>query len=110
MTCPGRPAACTPTEPSSDRPANSTRPWLTACTSCNEQRSTLGKGQAGRRLPAVDLVPLDLLADAYAQLTTATKQLKSAVTRARQHRATWAAIARVLGTTRQAAQQRFTPP
>jgi len=60
--------------------------------------------------PAVDLVPLDLLVDAYAQLTTATEQLKSAVTRARQHRATWAAIARVLGTTRQAAQQRFTRP
>ncbi len=58
------------------------------CTSCNEQRSTLGKGQAARRLPAVDLVPLDLLVDAYAQLTTATEQLKAAVTRARQHRAT----------------------
>jgi len=54
--------------------------------------------------------PLDLLVDAYTQLTTATEQLKSAVTRARQHRATWAAIARVLGTTRQAAQQRFTRP
>jgi hypothetical protein len=80
------------------------------CTPCNEQRSTLGKGQAGRPLPAVDLDPLDLLVDAYTQLTTATEQLKSAVTRARQHHATWAAIARVLGTTRQAAQQRFTRP
>ncbi len=68
------------------------------------------KVRAGRQLPAVDLVPLDLLVDAYAQLTTASEQLKSAVTRARQHRATWAAIARVLGTTRQAAQQRFTRP
>jgi len=34
LTCPGRPAACTPTEPSSDRPANSTRPWLTAPQAC----------------------------------------------------------------------------
>jgi len=63
------------------------------CTSGKEQRSTLGKGQAGRQLPALDLLPLDLLVDAYAQLTTATEQLQSAVTRARQHRATWAAIA-----------------
>ena len=77
------------------------------CTSCNERRSTLGKGQAGRHLPAVHLDPLDLLVDAYAQLTTATEQLKSAVIRARQHQATWAAIACVLGTTRQAAHQRF---
>jgi hypothetical protein len=80
------------------------------CTPCNERRSTLGKGQAGRQLPAVDLDPLDLLVDAYTQLTTATERLTSAVTRARQHDATWAAIARVLGTTRQAAQQRFTRP
>ena len=80
---------------------------IALCTSCNERRSTLGKGQAGWHLPAVDLVPLDLLVDAYAQLTTPTEQLNSAVTRARQHQATWAAIARVLGTTRQAAQQRF---
>ena len=80
------------------------------CTSCNERRSTLGKGPAGRQLLAADLDPLDLLVDAYTQLTTATEQLKSAVTRARQHRATWAAIARVLVTTRQAAQQRFSRP
>ena len=80
------------------------------CAYCNARRSTLGKGQASRGLPAVDLEPVDLLVDAYAQLTTATEQLKSAVTRARQHQATWAAIARVLGTTRQAAQQRFIRP
>ncbi len=80
------------------------------CTSCNERRNTLGKGQADRQLLAVDLDPLDLLVDAYTQLTTATEQLKSAVTGARQHRATWAAIARVLVTTRQAAQQRFSRP
>ena len=112
---PAAPIRCLYAYRTVERPAcqlNATLAYGTTglCTSCNEQRSTLGKGQAGRQLPAVDLVPLDLLVDAYAQLTTATEQLKSALTRARQHRATWAAIARVLGTTRQAAQQRFTPP
>jgi len=34
------------------------------CTSCNERRSTLGKGQADRQLFAVDLDPIDLLVDA----------------------------------------------
>ncbi len=34
------------------------------CTSCNERRSTLGKGQADRQLLAVDLDPIDLLVDA----------------------------------------------
>ena len=79
------------------------------CTPCNQQRSTLGKGQAPRQLPVVALDPLDLLVDANTQLATATQQLQSAVTRARDHHATWAAIGQVLGTTRQAAQQRFTP-
>jgi len=90
--------------------ATATYGGIALCSTCDLQRSTLGKGQTRRQLPAVDLDPLDLLADAYTQLTTATEQLKSAVTRARQHHATWAAIARVLGTTRQAAQQRFTRP
>ncbi len=80
------------------------------CTPCNERRSTLGKGQAGRQLPVREPDPLDLLADAYTQVMTATEQLNSAVIRARQHHLTWAAIATVLGITRQAAQQRFTRP
>ena len=80
------------------------------CSNCNQQRSTLGKGLVPRRLPVTDPDPLGLLADAYDQLATATEQLFSAVIRARQHDITWAAIATVLGTTRQAAQQRFTRP
>ena len=80
------------------------------CTPCNERHSTLGKGQAARQLPVREPDPLDLLADAHTQLATATEQLNSAVIRARQHHATWTAIAAVLGTTRQAAQQRFTRP
>jgi len=80
------------------------------CSACDAQRSTLGKGQAGRRLPATEPDPIALLADARLHLIDAHEQLQAAVIRARQHHATWVSIARVLGTTRQAAQQRFTRP
>jgi transposase len=114
LTCPRRPAACTPTEPSSDRPANSTRPWPTAPQACArpvmsdaarsaEVRPT---GSSSRSIST----PSTYWSMPNTQLTAATEQLKSAVTRARQHRATWAAIARVLVTTRQAARQRFSRP
>jgi len=80
------------------------------CLSCDRQRSTLGKGHTARRLPDTAADPLDLLIDAHAQLAAASEQLTAAVIRARQQHATWASIATVLGTTRQAAQQRFSRP
>ncbi len=80
------------------------------CSSCDQRRSTLGKGHAPRPLPATTADPLDLIADAHTHLATAGQQLAAAVTRARQHHATWSSIATVLGTTRQAAQQRFNRP
>ncbi len=80
------------------------------CSSCAQQRSTLGKGHAARPLPATTPDPPGLLADAHRQLNDAGQRLDAAVTRARQHHASWAAIATVLGTTRQAAQQRFSRP
>ena len=80
------------------------------CSNCNQQRSTLGKGLVHRPLPATEPDPIGMLADAHDQLATATEQLTSAVLRARQHHITWTAIATVLGTSRQAAQQRFTRP
>jgi hypothetical protein len=83
---------------------------IALCSACDAQRSTLGKGQAGRRLPATEPDPIALLADASLHLIDAHEQLQAAVIRARQHHTTWASIARVLGTTRQAAQQRFTRP
>ncbi len=83
---------------------------ISLCTACKERRSTLGKGQASRQLPVREPDPLNLLAEAYTQVVTATEQLNSAVIRARQHHATWTAIATVLGITRQAAQQRFARP
>ena len=80
---------------------------IALCTACDAQRSTLGKGHAGRRLPGNEPDPIALLVDARTHLINAREQLQAAVIRARQHQTTWAAIARVLGTTRQAAQQRF---
>jgi hypothetical protein len=81
---------------------------IALCSACEAQRSTLGKGQTGRRLPDTQPDPIALLADARHHLIDAHEQLQAAVIRARQHHTTWAAIARVLGTSRQAAQQRFT--
>ncbi|HEY5179579.1 MAG TPA: hypothetical protein VIJ07_07375, partial [Dermatophilaceae bacterium] len=63
-----------------------------------------------RQLPGTEPDPIALLTEARRHLIDAHEELQVAVTRARQHHATWAAIARVLGTTRQAAQQRFTGP
>ena len=80
------------------------------CSSCDRRRSTLGKGHAPRRLPDITADPLDLVADARAHLAAASEQLAAAVTRARQHHATWSSIATVLGTTQQAAQHRFSQP
>jgi hypothetical protein len=81
---------------------------IALCSACDAQRSTLGKGQTRRRLPDTQPDPIALLADARLHLIDAHEQLQAAVIRARQHHTTWAAIAGVLGTTRQAAQQRFT--
>ena len=101
------------------RPAERPRCQLTAtvtyggialCSACDAQRSTLGKGQTRRRLPVTEPDPIALLAGARRHLIDAHEQLHAAVVRARQHHTTWTAIASVLGTTRQAAQQRFTRP
>lgn len=81
----------------------------TLCSACQRDRSTLGKGHSPRRLPTTrDLDALALLGEVHSELTRALAQLPAAVARARQHQVTWTAIAAVLGTTRQAAQQRFT--
>ena len=98
-----------------DRPgcqltASVTYGGIALCSACDAQRSTLGKGQAGRRLRDTEPDPIALLADARLHLIDAHEQLHAAVVRARLHHTTWTAIASVLGTTRQAAQQRFTQP
>ena len=76
------------------------------CASCDARRSTLGKGQPATPVPAAASV-LDWIGQARTRLAGAEAELTAAVTRARQHGHTWAAVAVCLGTTRQAAQQRF---
>jgi hypothetical protein len=78
------------------------------CADCDARRSTLGKGQPATDIP--DPAPaslLDWISQAHARLSGAEAEVTAAVTRARQHGHSWAAIAGRLGTSRQAAQQRY---
>jgi hypothetical protein len=109
------PARCLYALRPADRPgcqltATVTYGGIALCSACDAQRSTLGKGQTRRCLPVTEPDPITLLADARLLLIDAHEQLQAAVIRARQHHTTWTAIASELGTTRQAAQQRFTRP
>jgi Transposase IS116/IS110/IS902 family len=97
-----------------DRPgcqltANVTYGGIGLCSACESQRSSLGKGQTRHRLPDTEPDPIALVVDARLHLIDAQEQPQAAVIRARQHHTTWTDIASVLSTTRQAAQQRFTP-
>jgi hypothetical protein len=79
------------------------------CASCHDHRSTLGKAQLSKPLPAGP--PFDVLAwvaTASDQASAAQRTLTAAVVRARQTGASWSDIGVQLGITRQAAQQRFT--
>src|SRR5450631_4190656 len=79
------------------------------CPSCNAARSTLGKGQTPVPLPTSPAFDaLDWVATANQQASAAEATLAAAVTRARQHGASWSAIGAQLGLSRQGAQQRFT--
>jgi hypothetical protein len=79
------------------------------CADCDRRRSTVGKGQAPRRLPepGPPIDPLGWIVEADRDLRTATRELYAAVSRARQRGHPWSAIAHALGISRQAAQQRF---
>lgn len=82
---------------------------LALCGSCNSRRSSIGKGQPPIPLPDAGPVDvLDWITTAHEQATTAEQVLTAAITRARQNGQPWSAIGAQLGTTRQAAQQRFT--
>ena len=84
---------------------------IVLCADCDQRRSTLGKGQPPRPLPAGPPVyPLDWIASAERDLRAAADVLHAAVVRARQRGRTWSEIAHALGVSRQAAQQRFGHP
>jgi hypothetical protein len=109
------PARCIYALRPADRPgcqlaATVTYGGIALCSACDAQRSILGKGQAGRRLRDTEPDPIALLAGARRHVIDAQEQLQDAVIRARQHHTTRTTIASVLGTTRQATQQRFTRP
>ena len=81
------------------------------CANCDALRSTLGKGQPAAQLPAAPPIdPLHWVTQARAQLPAAETELAATVIRARQAGQSWTAIGASLGTTRQAAQQRFGHP
>ncbi len=78
------------------------------CASCDQQRSTLGKGLSPTRLKATaDLDVLAWINQTQRALRTAEHDLAGAVHRARQHGQPWSAIGAALHVSRQAAQQRF---
>ncbi len=78
------------------------------CASCDALRSTVGKGQPGTPIPVPAAASvLDWIGLARTRLADADAEVTAAVTRARKHGHSWAAIADRLGITRQAAQQRF---
>lgn len=98
---PARRPACTLT--AEVRPGD-----IPLCHPCARARSTPGKGLTPLRLPPSPPIDvLDWVTNARAAAGQAQRHLDAAVTRARLQGHTWTEIADRLGTTRQAAQQRF---
>jgi len=76
------------------------------CGTCNAMRSAVGREHAGRKFPGADL---DRLAGAVDSLRQAERALADAVGAAHQGGASWAHIGDIVGITRQAAHQRWSP-
>jgi hypothetical protein len=80
---------------------------LALCASCDQRRSTAGKGVSAVRLPDPQaLLEIAAAGDACQQ---AEAGLRQAVAAARQAGHPWSAVAAILAVSRQAAQQRFAP-
>ena len=81
---------------------------IVLCDECDRQRSAVGKGTAPTRLPHPEAL-LDVIAarDTYRQAELALHQT---VRSAKRSGHPWSALGTILGTTRQAAQQRFHDP
>lgn len=78
------------------------------CRSCDIQRSTMGKGMVGRNLVhGRDWSALETVEVAAKELREAEHNLVGAVVAARRFGHSWAELGVALGTTRQAAHQRF---
>lgn len=77
---------------------------IVLCAECDKMRSAVGRTQVGRSLPGAELVEL---VDAAAQLSSAEERVGCAVRAARGAGASWGQVGDAIGTSRQAAQQRF---
>ena len=75
------------------------------CADCDRRRSAVGKGMAPVPLPGPDALVEVLVAQQAC--SRAEEDLRDAVARARRAGQPWSAVGAVLGTSRQAAQQRF---
>ena len=71
------------------------------CADCDRRRSAVGKGMARVCLPD---------SDALLEVIAARQAYRQAVSSARRAGQPWSALGAALGTTRQAAQQRFDEP
>jgi len=74
------------------------------CAECDKRRSAVGRTNTPRPIPGVHLGRLQRAADASSQ---ANEALADAALDARRAGASWTQIGRVVGITRQAAQQRW---
>lgn len=77
---------------------------IALCDNCAAMRSAVGRDHAARKLPGADL---DRLARAFEHLRDAERSLAEAVGSARRGGASWGQIGDIVGTTRQAAHQRW---
>ena len=75
------------------------------CADCDRRRSAVGKGMD--RVPLPDPATLVDIVVAREACTRAEEALREALTREEKAAQLWSAVGTFLGTTRQAAQQRF---
>jgi hypothetical protein len=94
-----------PRRPDCERLAVVSYGSIALCRECDLRRSAVGKGTAPAHLP--DPGSLVALVVARDEAKRAGLVLAEAVARARRAGQSWSAIGTLLGTTRQAAQQRF---
>jgi len=77
---------------------------IALCGACDAMRSAVGREHAARKLPGADL---DRLTRSVESLRDAERSVADAVGQARRGGASWSQIGDIVGTTRQAAQQRW---
>jgi len=77
---------------------------IALCSMCDVMRSAVGRTNSARKLPGAEL---NELIDAARALALAERRVNETVQSARMAEASWGQVGDALGTSRQAAQQRF---